>query len=98
MPEDYHCECGPNCLNHNPQICSFLQDYRAHLDELDFDYIISELNRIANKIQEIEQFKTEPVIVLIVYETPTNPCSERKPLQDWFMAHGIEVREWQQPK
>jgi hypothetical protein len=98
MPPNYHCDCGSKCLNHNPQNCNFLQDYRTHLDELDFDYIISELNRIANKIQEIEQFETEPVIVLIVYETPQNPCSERKPLQDWFMAHGIELREWQLPK
>lgn len=94
MPEDYQCECGPNCLTHNPQNCNFLQDYRKHLDTLDFDYVMGELERIAHKVQEIEQFKDEPIIVLIVYETPKNPCSERQSLIDWFMAHGLLIEEW----
>ena len=46
---------------------------------------------IANKISE------EIIIVLIVYETPTNPCSERKSLQDFFNAHGVECKELDYP-
>lgn len=95
MSPDYDCECGPRCLNRDPQNCNFLRDYREHLDTLDFDYIMSELERIANKVQEIEGFEEEPIIVLIVYEVPSNPCSERGPLQEWFAAHGVEVKEWQ---
>lgn len=80
MPSDYQCECGPNCLTHNPQFCNFLQDYKAHLDTLDFKFVIQELERIGNKIQALEGFKEAPIIVLIVYEAPNNPCSERIPL------------------
>lgn len=46
---------------------------------------------IANKIEE------EIIIVLIVYETPTNSCSERKPLQDFFNTHGVECKELDYP-
>lgn len=94
MPDDYQCECGPSCLNHNPQNCNFLKDYKAHLDTLDFQYVLNELERIGNKVQELESFKEEPIIVLIVYETPGNPCSERSPLQKWFQENGIQVKEF----
>ena len=59
MPDDYQCECGPSCLNHNPQNCNFLKDYKAHLDTLDFQYVLNELERIGNKIQELEGFEEE---------------------------------------
>jgi len=32
-------------------------------------------------------------IVLIVYEAPNNPCSERKILQEYFNNHEIECKE-----
>ena len=31
---------------------------------------------------------------LIVYESPTNPCSERVILQQWLHDNGIECEEW----
>lgn len=94
MPDDYQCECGPKCLNRDPQNCNFLKDYRAHLDTLDCNYIVQELERIGNKVRELEKFEEEPIIVLIVYEVPKNLCSERKPLQNWFKDNGIEVKEY----
>lgn len=94
MSPDYQCDCGPKCLNHDPQSCNFLKDYKAHLDTLDFNYVISELERIANKVQKMEGFTEEPIIVLIVYEVPNNPCSERKPLQDWFKENNYILNEW----
>jgi hypothetical protein len=94
MSPDYQCDCGPKCLNHDPQSCNFLKDYKAHLDTLDFNYVMSELERIANKVQKMEGFSEEPIIVLIVYETPSNPCSERKPLQDWFKENNYILNEW----
>lgn len=36
-------------------------------------------------------------IVLIVYETPKNPCSERWALQEFFKCHGIECEELRYP-
>ena len=95
MSPDYQCDCGPKCLNHDPQSCNFLKDYKAHLDTLDFSYVMSELERIANKVQEIEDFTEEPIIVLIVYEVPSNPCSERQPLQDWFKNNGVDIKEYE---
>ena len=31
--------------------------------------------------------------VLMVYEKDDVPCAERPVLQDWFAAHGIELKE-----
>lgn len=36
----------------------------------------------------------EPEIILIVYETPDNPCSERRVLIDWFASNGYELEEY----
>ena len=38
----------------------------------------------ANKFQKELKFKEEPIIVLMVYETPSNPTSERFALQKFF--------------
>lgn len=94
MPDDYICECGPDCLNHNPQTCNFLKDYKNHLDTLDFNYVYQELERIGNKVRELEGFAEEPIIVLMVYEAPYNACSERKPIQEWFNKHNYILNEW----
>ena len=39
---------------------------------------------LAKNYKETENIEEEIILVLIVYETPTNPCSERKALQDYF--------------
>ena len=36
----------------------------------------------------------DPDLILLVYETPDNPCSERVAIQDWFKLYGLEVKEW----
>lgn len=88
------CRGPENCLTGSPQSCLFLNTYRYQLEQLDFENIISRCEKIGNHIKSIENFSEEPVIILIVHEAPTNPCSERKPIQDWFMSHGKEVKEW----
>ena len=50
--------------------------------------MIIDMQDFANKYKEKEKIKDEIILVLIVYETPNNPCSERKPLQDYFISHG----------
>ena len=91
--EHEECGCGPTCQE-TPSTCSFLKVYRKHLDTLDFNKFIQELERIANKIQQIEHFKEEPVIALMVYEAPYNKCSERGAIQDWFYSNGWPIKEW----
>lgn len=74
--------------------CEFLRRYRAHLDTVDINYILSEFERVADDVRKITHYVGEPNIVLLVYEAEDNPCSERRPLIDWFKSHNIEVNNW----
>ena len=40
----------------------------------------------------------EPHIILLVHEAPSNPCSERWALLDWFSENGIAAQEYPIPK
>ena len=55
--------------------------------------MVEELEAMGSAIQKHEGFEEDPIIVLLVYEKPDNPCSERWPLKDWFAAHGLELEE-----
>ena len=88
------CEGLNNCSEKNPNSCLFLNAYRYQLSQLDYNDIIKRCENIANHVKEYEQFKEEPVIILLVHEAKDNPCSERKPIQEWFASHGKEVIEW----
>lgn len=90
---DNLCQGADNC-GRSPDSCLFLKTYRYQLDQLDYQDIIKRCESIANQIKKVEEFEEEPIIMLLVHEAPTNPCSERKSIQDWFMAHGKEVKEW----
>jgi hypothetical protein len=43
------------------------------------------------------KIKEEPIAVLMVYEAPNNPCSERYSLLKYFNSHGIECKELDYP-
>ena len=88
------CHGLDQCEQKNPDSCLFLNTYRYQLDQLDYNDIISRCEKMGNHIKSIENFSEEPVIILIVHEAPTNFCSERKPIQEWFASHGKEVKEW----
>lgn len=85
------------CENKNYNTCSFLCNYRKNLENIDFNKMITDMQKLANDYQKKEQIEEEIILVLIVYEVPTNPCSERKPLQDYFTAHGWECKELDYP-
>jgi hypothetical protein len=55
---------------------------------------MAEFKRIAEDVRKINHFEEEPEIILLVYETPDNPCSERIALIDYFKKHGIELEEY----
>lgn len=55
------------------------------------------MNELANRFQEFRQSKEEPILVLMVYETPTNPCSERQILIKYFNSKGIDCQELKYP-
>lgn len=84
---------GQPCV-YSPDTCRFLRSYRKQLDSLDFDDIMCRLDRLSKFIQSQSAFTEEPIIILLVHEASDNPCSERKPIQQWFASHGVEVKEW----
>ena len=92
--------CGPDicpCENKNYSTCSFLCQYRKNLENIDFNKMMADMEDLANRYAIANNIKEEIIIVLIVYETPTNPCSERNPLQDYFNNHGVECKELDYP-
>lgn len=74
--------------------CEFLVRYRAFLDTVDINYILNEFSRVAEDVRKITHYKNDAIIVLLVYESINNQCSERWPLIDWFAKHGIEVKNF----
>ena len=74
--------------------CPFLTAYRKYLDTVDFNYLMTEFKRIAEDVKKINNYEGEPEIILLVYEIPDNPCSERQPLIDYFASYGIELEEY----
>lgn len=86
---------GPeHCVEKGKGSCDFLTSYNIQLHSLDFNEIIARSENLATRIQKKEGFEEEPEIVLIVYEKPDNPCSERVVLKRWFQENGIELVEW----
>lgn len=77
--------------------CDFLTRYKIALDQLDFDRIMKAFQYCADKFQKELGFKEEPIIVLMVYEVPSNPCSERIVLQKYFQEHGVNCQELTYP-
>ena len=74
--------------------CPFLTAYRNYLDTVDFNYLMTEFKRIAEDVKKINNYVGEPEIILLVYETPDNPCSERAALVGYFKKHDIVVEEY----
>lgn len=91
--------CGDSCLlaPKDPSKCNFLRSLRIQYNQLDFNNIMQRCKRLASYIQSIEKMAELPILVFIFYETPTNPCSERKVLQDWFKDNGYNLQELKYP-
>lgn len=92
----HECEglCNGKCEPKHPNDCAFLKAYKAQLDKLNLSNIQEHLGKLAAQIAYDEGF-TDVDFAFLVYETPTNPCSERIAIQQWFKEHGIKCEEWQ---
>lgn len=80
--------CRKNCSLSIP--CKFMKRYREYLDTVNFDQLLV-------KLELLTLGKPVDAIVLMVYEKNNVPCAERPVLQDWFAAHGVELKEWVKP-
>ena len=87
--------CGCPCKVKNPEKCWFLKTYRDGLHKINFNTLMEKLEVIASGWKNTAGFSEEPEIILLVYETPDNPCSERVPIIEWFAENGVEVKEWE---
>lgn len=87
------CSGRKNC-EYSPDSCLFLRRYREQLNKLDFTQLMLDLKELSDSIKSIEKFDEEPIICIMVYETPDNPCSERVIIKEWFHKNGYELEEW----
>ena len=85
--------CKGKCVPKHPDNCQFLQVYRRQLNQINFKDFIAHLELLADTIKMGEQLK-DIDFAFLVYETPTNNCSERWPIQQWFRDNGVEIEEW----
>lgn len=85
---------GRKYCENDPDICPFLKEYRHQLDQLNFDSIIERFEKLGKIIQADEGFTEEPILVLLVHESYSNPCSERWVIQDWFQDHNFPIHEF----
>ena len=95
MPRSTDCH-GMPCQN-DPKTCNFMQSYMKQLDMLEFDDVINALSNAANDVAK-ELDIDDPDVVILVHETPDNPCSERHILKKWFDKHWIKLKEWKKPE
>ena len=86
--------CNGKCNPKHPDDCEFLKVYKAQLDKLNIHSIQESLGKLATQIAQDEKLQ-DINFAFLVYETPTNPCSERVAIQQYFKEHGIECKEWQ---
>ena len=79
--------------------CPCAKEYLQLLETIDFNKMIKGFKFCANKFRPypFDDGINDPIIVLMVYETPTNPCSERWGLQEYFTKHGYECKELEYP-
>jgi len=94
MPKySYGQTCKGQPCNYDPKTCKFLSEYRKQIFELDFYAVMHDLQSIANRIETYDDFDHEPEIVLMVYEKPDTPCSERVILKEYFKRYNYELED-----
>lgn len=85
--------CNGKCDPKHPDDCEFLKAYKTQLDKINIHSIQESLGKLATQIAQDEGLQ-DIDFAFLVYETPTNPCSERVAIQQYFKEHGIECKEW----
>ena len=70
--------------------CDFLREYWRGLYEKDKNKILKAFEYCLNKFKKELCLKEDPTICLMVYEAPSNPCSERQALQEFFNCEELK--------
>ena len=87
--------CGASCKE-SPNDCEYIKGYRKQLSACN----IVQFTDFINELKQVIPWHSDKELefILIVYEKPDNPCSERVVLQEWFAEHGITLEEFQRPR
>ena len=88
---------GCPCEAKDPNQCPLRAPYEFALSLIDFDSMYSAMEQFCNNYCKENNIKEEPIAVLMVYEAPDNPCSERETLIKYFNEHGVECKELDYP-
>ena len=91
------CNGKENCSTKDPTICKFLKNYRHQLNKLDFNLFLEELTDFSDTAKIQLELNLDPTLVLIFYETPTNSCSERNTVIQWFRDNNFFIDELKYP-
>lgn len=90
--KETECKGRDNC-KWNPDNCKFLKDYENFINQTDFESLKKTLDELGESWKAKTGITDELTFVFIVYETPSNPCSERKAIQNYFKKYGIDCPE-----
>lgn len=86
-----HGQSGCPCEERDPANCECMREYKQLLYSLvDKEKTLKAFEYCANKFKKELNFKEEPIICLMVYEAPSNLCSERTALQEFFNCEELE--------
>ena len=72
------------CEERNPENCECMKEYKQLL------YYLVDKERTLKAFEHCLKKFNADTIVLIVYEAPNNPCSERAALQEFFNCKELE--------
>lgn len=90
LTEDAICPCDKK----NPRECNFIKEYYTQLSKLDFNQFIKDVESMVSQMRSIDPYLSEnPKIILMVYEAPNNPCSERSSIHRWFHDNNYPISE-----
>lgn len=90
---EVHCPCE----HRDATRCPLAHDYEAALEKVDLPKLMKGVKSFCDDYCQQNKIKEEPIAVLMVYEAPNNPCSERYSLLKYFNSHGIECKELDYP-
>lgn len=77
----------------DPNVCEFIRRYRNQIYSIDFNKFMETLESYLNIINERYLHQGNIIPVLIVHEAPSNMCSERIVLRNWFNNNGMILPE-----
>ena len=85
--------CSGRPCEFEPGSCRFLKEYRKQIFSLDRQKLEMSFRQLGERIKSRLKFREDPEIVLLVHEAPSNPCSERIVLQEFFGCREISGRD-----